>query len=34
MTISWEIKESFPKRKSIERLISLLGTLHRKMNNI
>jgi len=29
-----EKKESFPKQRSVERLISLLGIFHRKMNNV
>jgi hypothetical protein len=28
------VKESFFKERSVERLVSLLGAFHRKMNNV
>jgi len=34
MAIGWEIKESFPKRESVEKLFFLLGAFHKKMNNV
>ena len=29
-----EKKGNFPKQRSVERLVSLLGAFHRKMNNV
>jgi len=31
--LAWE-KESFPKKESVEKLFSLLGAFHQKMNDV